>query len=185
MHHGETAVVDKGGPSCITFDAFKHFIVETARTQVFAFISAYVAGGFVGHRYVDLYGPDAVDVKQTILIENARDRELNLDVARGNNIDCTAARRMIDTGVIPDTLGSDVPASTAGPWCTGRPAIQPGVCHGSYVGARLGLPIDHVVRWLRNPTREFTDSKAMKPPSTVAFLPKTWVASGRCMRASR
>src|SRR6516162_8583038 len=54
---GVTTVVDQGGPSALTFDGFRKFIVEPAKTRVYAFISAYLAGGLLGHRYVDLYGP--------------------------------------------------------------------------------------------------------------------------------
>jgi len=75
---GVTTVVDQGGPSALTFDGFRKFIVETAKTRVYAFISAYLAGGLLGHRYVDLYGPTGINVKA--IVKAARD---NADLVRG------------------------------------------------------------------------------------------------------
>jgi dihydroorotase len=78
IRSGVTTVVDQGGPSALTFDGFRKFIVETARTRVLAFISAYLAGGLLGHRYVDLYGPVGINVKA--VVKAARD---NPDLVRG------------------------------------------------------------------------------------------------------
>ncbi len=78
IRSGVTTVVDQGGPSALTFDGFRKFIVEPARTRVLAFISAYLAGGLLGHRYVDLYGPTGINVKA--IVKAARD---NADLARG------------------------------------------------------------------------------------------------------
>jgi dihydroorotase len=78
VRSGVTTVVDQGGPSALTFDGFRKFIVETAKTRVFAFISAYLAGGLLGHRYVDLYGPVGINVKA--IVKAARD---NADLVRG------------------------------------------------------------------------------------------------------
>jgi dihydroorotase len=78
IRSGVTTVVDQGGPSALTFDGFRKFIVETARTRVLAFISAYLAGGLLGHRYVDLYGPVGINVKA--VVKAARD---NADLVRG------------------------------------------------------------------------------------------------------
>src|SRR5437763_10792821 len=75
---GVTTVVDQGGPSALTFDGFRKFIVETAKTRVYAFISAYLAGGLLGHRYVDLYGPTGINVKA--IVKAALD---NPDLVRG------------------------------------------------------------------------------------------------------
>jgi dihydroorotase len=78
VRSGVTTVIDQGGPSALTFDGFRKFIVETAKTRVFAFISAYLAGGLLGHRYVDLYGPTGINVKA--IVKAARD---NPDLVRG------------------------------------------------------------------------------------------------------
>jgi dihydroorotase len=59
---GVTTVVDQGGPSALTFNGFKQFIVEPSRSRVLCFISSYLAGGLLGHRYVDLYGPSGINV---------------------------------------------------------------------------------------------------------------------------
>jgi dihydroorotase len=78
VRSGVTAVVDQGGPSALTFDGFRKFIVEPAKTRVYAFISAYLAGGLLGHRYVDLYGPSGINVQA--VVKAARD---NPDLVRG------------------------------------------------------------------------------------------------------
>jgi dihydroorotase len=78
IRSGVATVVDQGGPSALTFDGFRKFIVEPARTRVLAFISAYLAGGLLGHRYVDLYGPVGINVKA--VVKAARD---NPDLVRG------------------------------------------------------------------------------------------------------
>jgi dihydroorotase len=75
---GVTTVVDQGGPSALTFDGFRKFIVDKAKTRVLAFISAYLAGGLLGHRYVELYGPSGINVKA--IVKAARD---NPDLVRG------------------------------------------------------------------------------------------------------
>jgi dihydroorotase len=75
---GVTTVVDQGGPSALTFDGFRKFIVEKAKTRVYAFISAYLAGGLLGHRYVELYGPSGINVKA--IVKAARE---NPDLVRG------------------------------------------------------------------------------------------------------
>jgi len=75
---GVTTVVDQGGPSALTFDGFRKFIVEKAKTRVLAFISAYLAGGLLGHRYVELYGPSGINVKA--IVKAARE---NADLVRG------------------------------------------------------------------------------------------------------
>jgi dihydroorotase len=78
VRSGVTTVVDQGGPSALTFDGFRKFIVEKSKTRVLAFISAYLAGGLLGHRYVDLYGPSGINV--TAIVKAARD---NPDLVRG------------------------------------------------------------------------------------------------------
>jgi len=78
VRSGVATVVDQGGPSALTFDGFRKFIVEPAKTRVLAFISAYLAGGLLGHRYVDLYGPSGINVQA--VVKAARD---NADLVRG------------------------------------------------------------------------------------------------------
>ena len=78
VRSGVATVVDQGGPSPLTFDGFRKFIVEPAKTRVLAFISSYLAGGLLGHRYVDLYGPTGINVKA--IVKTARD---NIDLVRG------------------------------------------------------------------------------------------------------
>jgi len=45
---GVTALVDQGGPSLMTFPAFRSYVVEPAATRVYAFLSAYLVGGMEG-----------------------------------------------------------------------------------------------------------------------------------------
>jgi dihydroorotase len=59
IHSGITALADQGGASCMTFPGFRKFVVEPAATRVYAFLSAYLAGGLEGHYYPALYRPIA------------------------------------------------------------------------------------------------------------------------------
>lgn len=74
VRSGVTTVVDQGGASPLTIQGFRKFIAEPATTRVYAFISNYLVGGLMGHRYVGLYGPDHINVRETVLaIEQNRD----------------------------------------------------------------------------------------------------------------
>ena len=63
---GVTTVVDQGGAGALTIDGFRKFIAEPASTRVLAFVSNYLVGGLVGHRYTALYGPSGIDVRETV-----------------------------------------------------------------------------------------------------------------------
>ena len=78
VHSGVTTLVDQGGPSCMTFPGFRHFIVEPAKTRVYAFLSSYLVGGLEGHYYPNLYSPDGIDVDATV-----RAADQNRDLVRG------------------------------------------------------------------------------------------------------
>src|ERR1700680_298445 len=78
VRSGVTTVIDQGGPSCMTLPGFRHFIVEPAATQVYAFLSAYLVGGLEGHYYPNLYSPAGVDIDATVTAANA-----NKDIVRG------------------------------------------------------------------------------------------------------
>jgi dihydroorotase len=74
IRSGVTAVVDQGGVAPLTIHGFRKFIAEPATTRVYAFISNYLVGGLMGHRYVDLYGPAGIKVSETVkAIERNRD----------------------------------------------------------------------------------------------------------------
>jgi dihydroorotase len=45
VHSGVTALVDQGGPSLMTFPAFRSYVVEAAASRIYAFLSAYLVGG--------------------------------------------------------------------------------------------------------------------------------------------
>ncbi len=66
VHSGVTTLIDQGGASCMTLPGFRHYVVETARTHVYAFLSAYLVGGLEGHFYPELYRPECLDVGATV-----------------------------------------------------------------------------------------------------------------------
>ena len=78
VRSGVTTVIDQGGPSCMTFPAFRKFIAEPAATRVLAFVSIYVVGGLEGHYYPDLYGPSGIDVAACV-----RTAAANADLVKG------------------------------------------------------------------------------------------------------
>ncbi len=78
VQSGVTTVIDQGGPSCMTLPGFRNFVVETSKTRVLAFLSAYLVGGLEGHLYPNLYSPDGVDIDATVASANA-----NKDIVRG------------------------------------------------------------------------------------------------------
>ena len=74
IRSGVTTVCDQGGASPLTIQGFRKFIVEPATTRVLSFVSNYLVGGLVGHRYTELYGPHGINVRETIdAIEQNRD----------------------------------------------------------------------------------------------------------------
>ena len=78
VQSGVTTLLDQGGPSCITFPGFRHNVVEPARSNVLAFMSAYIVGGLEGHYYPELYRPDCIDVDATV-----RAAKENADLVKG------------------------------------------------------------------------------------------------------
>jgi dihydroorotase len=78
VRSGVTTLVDQGGPSALTINGFRAFIAEPAKSSVCCFISNYLAGGLLGHRYVDLYGPSGINVKAVV-----KAAEENPDLVRG------------------------------------------------------------------------------------------------------
>lgn len=78
VQSGVTTLVDQGGPSCMTLPGFRHFVAETAKSRVYAFLSAYLVGGLEGHYYPKLYSPDGVDIDAAV-----KSATSNLDIVRG------------------------------------------------------------------------------------------------------
>ena len=78
VHSGVTALIDQGGPSCMTLPGFREFIVEPAHSRVYVFLSAYLVGGLEGHAYPSLYRPDCLDVDATV-----RAARENADLVKG------------------------------------------------------------------------------------------------------
>ncbi|MBJ3775629.1 amidohydrolase/deacetylase family metallohydrolase [Acuticoccus mangrovi] len=78
VRSGVTTLVDQGGASALTIEGFRQFIANQSTSRVLSFISAYLAGGLLGHRYVDLYGPTGINVDA--VVKAARE---NADMVRG------------------------------------------------------------------------------------------------------
>jgi dihydroorotase len=78
VHSGVTALIDQGGPSCMTLPGFRQFIAEPACSRVYVFLSAYLVGGLEGHYYPALYRPDCLDVEATV-----RAARENADLVKG------------------------------------------------------------------------------------------------------
>lgn len=78
VHSGVTALVDQGGPSCMTLPAFREHVVKAKKSRVVAFLSAYLVGGLEGHYYPSLYKPDCLDVDATV-----RAAMENRDIVKG------------------------------------------------------------------------------------------------------
>jgi dihydroorotase len=78
IRSGVPVLVDQGGPSALTIDGFRRFIVDASKTRVLCFISSYLAGGLHGHKYVDLYGPPGIDVDAIV-----KATEANRDLVKG------------------------------------------------------------------------------------------------------
>jgi dihydroorotase len=78
VHSGVTTLIDQGGPSCMTLPGFKHFVANTAKSRVYAFLSSYLVGGLEGHLYPNLYSPDCINIQATVDAAKA-----NLDIVRG------------------------------------------------------------------------------------------------------
>jgi dihydroorotase len=71
---GIATLIDQGGPSCLTIDGFRKFIVEPSQTRVRCFLSTYLVGGLYGHIHSELYGPDQINVGAAVkAIEANRD----------------------------------------------------------------------------------------------------------------
>jgi dihydroorotase len=66
VRSGVTSLVDQGGPSLMTFAAFRAYTAAPAASRVYAFLSAYLVGGLEGHYYPELYGPHGIDVDGTV-----------------------------------------------------------------------------------------------------------------------
>src|SRR5262245_31754370 len=74
IRSGVTTLVDQGGASPLTFDGFRNFVANPAKSRVLSFISIYLAGGLMGHSHAGLYGPHGIDVGATVrAIEENRD----------------------------------------------------------------------------------------------------------------
>jgi dihydroorotase len=78
VQSGVTTLIDQGGPSCMTLPGFRHFVAETSKSRVYAFLSAYLVGGLEGHYYPNLYSPEGVDIDATV-----KSATSNSDLVRG------------------------------------------------------------------------------------------------------
>lgn len=78
VQSGVTTLIDQGGASCMTLPAFREYVVNAKKSNVLAFLSAYLVGGMEGHYYASLYKPDCLDVDATV-----RAAKENSDIVRG------------------------------------------------------------------------------------------------------
>lgn len=75
---GVTTLVDQGGPGCMTFGGFRHYVAEASASRCLCYISCYLVGGLEGHLYPELYGPNGVNVEHTTRVALE-----NLDLVKG------------------------------------------------------------------------------------------------------
>lgn len=78
VRSGVGTLVDQGGPSLMTLPAFRHYVAEPSKSRTLCFLSTYLVGGLEGHHYTQLYGPDCVNVEDTIKVGLE-----NRDIVRG------------------------------------------------------------------------------------------------------
>lgn len=78
VHSGVTTLIDQGGAGCITLPGFRQYVIETSKTRVLSFLSAYLVGGLEGHYYPDLYRPECLDINATV-----KSALTNKDIVRG------------------------------------------------------------------------------------------------------
>ena len=78
VRSGVTTVIDQGGPSVLTFPAFREYVAKVKATRVLAFLSAYMVGGLEGHYYPELYRPECIAVDDTVRVGHD-----NADLVRG------------------------------------------------------------------------------------------------------
>lgn len=62
----------------MTLPGFRHYVAESSKSRVYAFLSAYLVGGLEGHYYPELYRPECLDVDATVNSALA-----NLDLVKG------------------------------------------------------------------------------------------------------
>src|SRR5258706_46888 len=111
VHSGATTIVDQGSTGVWTFGGFKTFIVEPALTDVRAFVSINVAGALKGGMEGEaLHSPGIVGTHNTVpeLVREAKRAGVLFDLGHGVNLSFRIARMMMEGGIYPDTIGSDV-----------------------------------------------------------------------------
>lgn len=99
IRSGVTTVIDQGGAAPLTIQGFRKFIVEPAVTRVYAFISNYLVGGLVGHRYTELYGP-----------HGGLEGQIGT-LAPGTIADVTVLARDVGDWTLQDSLGAQIRAT--------------------------------------------------------------------------
>ena len=78
VYSGVTTLIDQGGASCITLPGFRQYVVQTSKTRILSYLSAYLVGGLEGHYYPELYRPECLDIEATV-----RSAKQNSDIVRG------------------------------------------------------------------------------------------------------
>jgi len=81
ISRGTSAVVDQGGAGALTLGSFKHNIVNTSKTHVQCFVSAYLCGGNPRGELKALYSPAGMNIEKTV--EAVRYHDPDLSFVRG------------------------------------------------------------------------------------------------------
>lgn len=74
---GTSTVVDQGGAGALTLGSFKHNIVNTSKTHVQCFVSAYLCGGNPRGELKALYSPAGMNVEKTVTAVRHYDPDLS------------------------------------------------------------------------------------------------------------
>jgi dihydroorotase len=85
-NRGTTTVVDMGGAGSLTLASFKKHIVDSAKTHVQCFVSAYMCGGNPRGEIKALYSPDGMSVEKTVTAVRLYDPDLSF--VRGIKVHC-------------------------------------------------------------------------------------------------
>lgn len=81
IDRGTPTIVDQGGAGALTLGLFKHNIVNTSKTHVQCFVSAYLCGGNPRGELKALYSPIGMNIEKTV--SSVRYHDPDLSFVRG------------------------------------------------------------------------------------------------------
>lgn len=150
IHFGQLWALPEGGAGGVDPDTILPQVVALLRPgDILAHPFTRHPGGFV-----DRAG------RLHPIVRDALARGLKVDVGHGSHFSFAVARRVLDAGLLPDTLGADMHGyNTRMPPPPGTPAAHPDEENHPFAGSArfslaqamtamlaLGVPLDHVVR---------------------------------------